>query len=172
MSIFLQNPSNGPQLLAVVAGLWLCIAACALILALRARNRLLQMEAWGGKLQAIIATTPEPWLIIDSAGVAHSAPLLAQWLGLDGRARPFADYGSAQDCGFWPEDHARLTRALARLVQSGVAFAMPVRISGSPRILLAQGRALLLEAESQVQAILWFADQSETVEGARADGGA
>lgn len=155
---------HAPLWLVLAASLWLSVASAALILAHRARRRVGLVEAWGARLSAMISSAPEPWMIIESGGAIHMAPLLAQWLGVDARLPSFAQLRGTADgaCGFWPEDHMRLAHHLERLTQRGVAFAMPVRLCGAPRILLAQGRGL-----EDGGMILWFADQSETVEGMR-----
>jgi PAS domain-containing protein len=146
--------------LAVVAALWLAAAFVAIFIGMRRGRVASKRRAHLDRLSALIDAAPGVPLLIAPDGRVVGGVKLA---GLLGSEEPPADVAAlvADGGGIAPDDAARLALDIEGLRQSGRAFSRPLRLAGSDRVLIAQGKPAPRALGEG--ALIWLYDQSDSV---------
>lgn len=147
-------------LVAIFMALWTAAAIFAVVFGLRraVRGRGAEQEAM--RLSALLGAAPAVAIVVAPDGRIDADSRLVDWLGLACVPRFLPDL-AASGAGLIEEDVAVLAREVSVAQRSGHAFARPVRIQRSERILMARGRLAPPSELGPDRVLLWFFDATD-----------
>ncbi len=155
----IQFSTTTAALAAIVLALWLAAAVAATALAMRRSAAARQALREAEQLREILAGAPALSIHIGEDGRIEGDARLANWLGLERPPETIeALGGSGEDGGIATDDLEALTRAIMAARASAGHFSLPVRVRGSARVMMVQGRV----GRSPSTLTLWLCDVTDS----------
>jgi signal transduction histidine kinase len=152
--------SAGIWVAALIAALWLIAAGGAILWGVQAGRRTRSLQAWAGRVQAMLGSNPQAALILSATGTLQVADSLRQWVNIGRKITRLDDLAPTGSSGIAEPDYSRLCADIEALRSTATAFDRVARTVGG-RTLLAQGRVLDGADLRSGTIIVWFSDVRE-----------
>ena len=146
--------------IALFCGAWLCWAVWAILTAGRHSRAARGESAGGERAEALLGAGPAVPLLVHHDGTLDASPRLAGLLAL---AEPPAHIDQLAGLGAPAAEGTGLAEQVALASASGGSFSLPLRLTGSARILLVRGAPAPVPFPAGAL-LLWFIDATESEE--------
>ncbi|WP_246263340.1 sensor histidine kinase [Parasphingopyxis algicola] len=137
---------------------WLGLAVWATVLGLKRKAAGEQAAAAARRGGMLLESAPTVFLVIDLKGRIDAGPGLAEWLGFSAPPKRLADLKDVLS-----EDRfADFSETVKAACRTAKPFGMELRVTGSDRILYAQGGPAPDELGGNQAAMIWIFDATDT----------